>query len=140
MITTKCLKIEIIIMRLKKRLAKFALIKYRINFRIKVRTYVFPQLILSSNSICPPILLACSSITRVIMIALELFTNVCACAVRPANSSIHCLKPGGVVADAVPEISCLTVEMLTTPDDDNDPFASADEELETNELAVEDTD
>ena len=32
MITTKCLKIEIIIMRHKK-LAKFALIKYRINFR-----------------------------------------------------------------------------------------------------------
>ena len=32
MITTKCLKIEIIIMR-HKRLAKFALIKYRINFR-----------------------------------------------------------------------------------------------------------
>ena len=33
MITTKCLKVEIIIMRHKKRLAKFALIKYRINFR-----------------------------------------------------------------------------------------------------------
>ena len=33
MITTKCLKIEIIIIRHKKRLAKFALIKYHINFR-----------------------------------------------------------------------------------------------------------
>ena len=32
MVTTKCLKIEIIIMR-HKRLAKFALIKYRINFQ-----------------------------------------------------------------------------------------------------------
>ena len=33
--------------------------------------------------------------------------------------------------------------MLTAPDDNNDPFASADEdhdELETNESAVEDTD
>ena len=33
MITTKCLKIEIIIMRHKNRLAKFALIKYCISFQ-----------------------------------------------------------------------------------------------------------
>ena len=42
--------------------------------------------------------------------------------------------------DTAPEISHLTAEMLTAPDDDNGPFASTDEdydELETNELAVE---
>ena len=81
------------------------------------------------------------------MIALELFTHVRACAVRPRQLfhtlSQASLKPGGLAADAVPEISHLTGEMLTAPDDDNDPFAIADEdydELETNELAVEDTD
>ena len=87
------------------------------------------------------------SVTRVIMVALELFTHVRACAVRPRQLfhtlSQASLKPGGVAADAAPDISRLTAEMLTAPDDDNDPFASADEdynELETNELAVEDTD
>ena len=80
------------------------------------------------------------------MITLELITHVRACAVRPRHgsedSSIHCLKPGGVTVDAAPESSRLIAEMLTARDDDNDPSASADEdydELEANELAVEDT-
>ena len=58
-----------------------------------------------------------------------------------AKNSITCLKPGGVAAEAAPEISHLTAEMLTVADDDNDPFASADkdyDELEANELAIED--
>ena len=53
------------------------------------------------------------------------------------------LKPGGVAANAAPEISRLTAEMHTARDDDNDLFAIADDDydkLETNKLAVENTD
>ena len=56
------------------------------------------------------------------MITLELFTHVC--------------------VDTVPEISCLIVKMFTVPDNNNNPFASSNEdhdELETNKLALEDT-
>ena len=60
------------------------------------------------------------------------------------DSSIHCLKQGGVAAGVPSNISQLTAEMLAAPDvNDNDPFLSVDDdedELETNELTVEDMD
>ena len=61
------------------------------------------------------------------------------------DSAIHCLKQGGVAAEAASEIARLTAEILAgeaTPDED--PFADLDEademELEGNELVVEDSD
>ena len=70
------------------------------------------------------------------------------------DGSIHCLKPGGVAAEAASVIARLTAEMLAA-DDDSDPFADLDEadcpsgsleeadddnEFETNELLIDDTD
>ena len=59
--------------------------------------------------------------------------------------SIHCLKSGGVVSEALPTITKNTATLLSEAqrqdDDDRDPFADLDddeEELETNELLVED--
>ena len=57
---------------------------------------------------------------------------------------IHCLKQGGVAADAVANISWLTMEKLAAPDmNDDDPFLTIDQdedEKETNELTVKDMD
>ena len=57
------------------------------------------------------------------------------------DGQIHCLKEGEVGAEAAWEISKLTAEMFARGDDgedDSDPFASCDEEMETNDLVVYD--
>ena len=60
------------------------------------------------------------------------------------DSSIHCLKQNGIAADVVSHISQLTAELLAAPyDNDDDPFLPSDDdqdELDTKELTVEDTD
>ena len=61
------------------------------------------------------------------------------------DDQIHCLKQGGMAADAAPEISRLTTEMLEADNEDSafdDPFDDEDDdnELEINELLVEDED
>ena len=44
------------------------------------------------------------------------------------NPSIHTVEPGEVAADAASRVSRLTAEVLIAPDDDNHPFASANED------------
>ena len=53
---------------------------------------------------------------------------------------MHCIKPGGVAADAAAEILAETAVLVagTNEDlDDSDPFAS-DEELEDDETCIDD--
>ena len=55
------------------------------------------------------------------------------------DGQIYCLKEGKVLAEAAREISKLTAQMFTKGNDseeDSDPFASCDEELETNKLVL----
>ena len=57
------------------------------------------------------------------------------------DGQIHCLKEGEVRAEAARRISKLTAEMFirrNDGEDDSDPFASCNEEPETNKLVVHD--
>jgi len=59
------------------------------------------------------------------------------------NGEIHCLKPGGVAADARGAINTETANLLAgvSEDDDEDPFAGLEEdedELEENETVLDD--
>ena len=60
------------------------------------------------------------------------------------DSSVHCLNQSEIAADAVLHISQLIAEMLAAPyNNDDDPVLSSDDdqdELETNQRTVEDTD
>ena len=53
---------------------------------------------------------------------------------------MHCIKPGGVAADAAAEISAETAALVPGSNedfDDSDPFASG-EELEDDETCIDD--
>ena len=69
--------------------------------------------------------------------------KVCSISVETDSSEdslIHCIKPGGVAADATAEISAETAVLLQDVNEDDldtDPFAS-DEEFEDNETVVDD--
>ena len=61
------------------------------------------------------------------------------------DKEIHCIKDGGIAAEAFAEISQRTAALLATDESDSDsddPFEDIDEdegELEENEAVIEDT-
>ena len=62
------------------------------------------------------------------------------CGRRTEDGLVHCIKPGGVAADAAAEISVETAALVAGSNedlDDSDPFAS-DEELEDDETCIDD--
>ena len=58
------------------------------------------------------------------------------------DSKIHCLKEGGLAADAATEVTRMTANLATEEMDQGDPFSGLDndDELEQNETVVDDDD